>query len=218
MIGLLGVTIFAVLVAPFAVGLWKLGFFTFLFSESFVWRIYHQRFWITAIILFLVSTRLLKHFRNRDAPSENTEEGYYLSPEQMVLSLEEYRVEHGYQPAWLEYRCSELGLLDELTRLREEGIVPSAPSEEEEHRSSRSDRAQTKPQPPNEQHRDPYEVLGIKPGASHAEAKRAYYATLKLYHPDRVHGLGSKLQAVAQDVTVQVNAAFSTLCDRNGWR
>lgn len=33
---------------------------------------------------------------------------------------------------------------------------------------------------------NPYTVLGIKPGASEAEIKRAYYALVKKYHPD--HG------------------------------
>ena len=53
---------------------------------------------------------------------------------------------------------------------------------------------------------DPYKVLGVEPGASDEEIKRAYRALAKKYHPDRNTGdeeAAKKMQ--------QVNAAYEQI-------
>jgi uncharacterized membrane protein YkvA (DUF1232 family) len=58
---------------------------------------------------------------------------------------------------------------------------------------------------------DPYAVLGLRPGASNEEVTRAYREKMKLYHPDRVSGLGEELQRVANDKSIEIRRAYETL-------
>jgi uncharacterized membrane protein YkvA (DUF1232 family) len=58
---------------------------------------------------------------------------------------------------------------------------------------------------------DPYAVLGLRPGASSEEVTRAYREQMKLYHPDRVSGLGEELQRVANDKTIEIQRAYEAL-------
>jgi DnaJ-class molecular chaperone len=58
---------------------------------------------------------------------------------------------------------------------------------------------------------DPWEVLGVKPGASVEEIRAAYKRRCLEYHPDRVQHLGERLRAVAEDEMRRINAAYSTL-------
>jgi hypothetical protein len=51
------------------------------------------------------------------------------------------------------------------------------------------------------------DVLGLSPGASEQEIKCAYREKIKLYHPDRVSGLGDKLKIVAEQEAKKINAA-----------
>lgn len=59
--------------------------------------------------------------------------------------------------------------------------------------------------------RDPHEVLGVARGASKDEVTRAYREQMKLYHPDRVSGLGDELQRVAHRKTLEVQRAYERL-------
>jgi len=59
--------------------------------------------------------------------------------------------------------------------------------------------------------RDPHEVLGVARGASKEEVARAYREQMKLYHPDRVDGLGDELQRVAHRRTLEIQAAYERL-------
>lgn len=61
---------------------------------------------------------------------------------------------------------------------------------------------------------DPHEVLGLPRGASREEITRAYREQMKLYHPDRVSGLGSELQKVANEKTIEIQRAYEALRDR----
>jgi DnaJ-class molecular chaperone len=60
--------------------------------------------------------------------------------------------------------------------------------------------------PPN-----PHAVLGLRRGASPEEIAQAYREQMKLYHPDRVAGLGEELQRVAHEKTVEIQRAYDEL-------
>lgn len=60
---------------------------------------------------------------------------------------------------------------------------------------------------------NPYEVLGIKPGASEQEIKSAYRQLVKQYHPDQYHD--NPLQELAKNKLAEINAAYDMLT-KNG--
>jgi DnaJ-domain-containing protein 1 len=53
-----------------------------------------------------------------------------------------------------------------------------------------------------------WEVLGVSRSASMDEIKRAYHSMLRMYHPDRVNGLGPEFIRMAEDRTRELNRAF----------
>lgn len=57
--------------------------------------------------------------------------------------------------------------------------------------------------------KDPYEVLGLKPGASQDEIKRAYRELVKKYHPDRYHN--NPLADLAEEKMIEINQAYDEL-------
>ena len=56
---------------------------------------------------------------------------------------------------------------------------------------------------------NPYEVLGIKPGASDAEIKAAYKELVKKYHPDKYQN--NPLADLAEEKLQEVNEAYDML-------
>lgn len=56
---------------------------------------------------------------------------------------------------------------------------------------------------------NPYEVLGVKPGASQDEIKSAYRKLIKQYHPDQFGD--NPLKNLAQDKMIEINEAYATL-------
>lgn len=56
---------------------------------------------------------------------------------------------------------------------------------------------------------NPYEVLGISPGASQDEIKSAYRKLVKQYHPDQFRD--NPLQELAQEKLAQINEAYNML-------
>ena len=65
------------------------------------------------------------------------------------------------------------------------------------------------------QGRDPYEVLGLKPGAGPDEIRTAYRRAVQAYHPDKVSHLGREIQEVAEKKFVEIQAAYEKLMKKN---
>lgn len=61
---------------------------------------------------------------------------------------------------------------------------------------------------------DPYETLGIRPGASEEEIKRAYRELVKKYHPDRYQN--NPLADLAAEKLRDVNEAYDMLMKNGG--
>jgi uncharacterized membrane protein YkvA (DUF1232 family) len=76
--------------------------------------------------------------------------------------------------------------------------------------SSSSSREQTAP-PEEEAESDPYQVLGVQPGASKEEIKAAYKKLAAQYHPDKVQHLGEEFQELAHRKFVAIQKAYDTL-------
>jgi len=63
--------------------------------------------------------------------------------------------------------------------------------------------------------KDPYEILGVKPGASIEEIQTAYRAAAQQYHPDKVAHLGDELQELAQKKFVEIQEAYNFLSQKS---
>ena len=57
----------------------------------------------------------------------------------------------------------------------------------------------------------PHEVLGVDPGASREQIRRAYQEKIRQYHPDRVATLGPELREIAERRSKEINAAYREL-------
>ena len=64
---------------------------------------------------------------------------------------------------------------------------------------------------------DPYEILGVAPGAGPEEIKAAYRQISQKYHPDKVAHLGLEFQELAQKKFVEIQQAYETLRRLKGW-
>ena len=61
---------------------------------------------------------------------------------------------------------------------------------------------------------NPYEVLGIKPGASQDEIKSAYRKLIKQYHPDKF--IDNPLKNLAEEKMIEINKAYDSLTKNAG--
>ncbi len=63
--------------------------------------------------------------------------------------------------------------------------------------------------------KDPYEILGLKPGASSEEIHNAYREAVKRYHPDRVSHLGEEFKELAAEKFVEIQRAYDFLVGKS---
>lgn len=61
---------------------------------------------------------------------------------------------------------------------------------------------------------NPYEILGVNPGASQAEIKSAYRKLIKKYHPDQYGD--NPLKELAQEKLIEINKAYEMLTKDGG--
>lgn len=61
---------------------------------------------------------------------------------------------------------------------------------------------------------DPYNILGIAPGASQKDIKQAYRLLAGKYHPDKVAHLGDEFKALAEERFKDIQQAYSELRNR----
>lgn len=65
--------------------------------------------------------------------------------------------------------------------------------------------------------KNPYEVLGVRPGASQEEIKKAYRQLVKKYHPDSYRD--HPLEGLAKEKMQEINQAYDQLTGSNQtWR
>lgn len=57
----------------------------------------------------------------------------------------------------------------------------------------------------------PYDILGVKPGASLKEIQAAYKEAIKKYHPDKVSHLGEEFSRLANEKFLTIQKAYDTL-------
>jgi predicted lipid-binding transport protein (Tim44 family) len=62
--------------------------------------------------------------------------------------------------------------------------------------------------------KDPFEILGIHPGASKEEIQAAYRKIAQQYHPDKVAHLGQEFQELAKEKFVEIQNAYDYLMSR----
>ncbi len=73
------------------------------------------------------------------------------------------------------------------------------------------DSRQETEQPSGTQEKDPYSILGVKPGASKDEIHSAYRHLVHQYHPDKVSHLGAEFQEMARQKFVEIQSAYDAL-------
>ena len=64
--------------------------------------------------------------------------------------------------------------------------------------------------------RDPFQILGLAPGASDDEIRQAYRRLANMYHPDKVLHLGDEFQRLAEHKFKRIQHAYQVLMEKRG--
>lgn len=59
-----------------------------------------------------------------------------------------------------------------------------------------------------------YDLLGVRENCSDRELKRAYYAKVALWHPDKLQDVAPELQAMANAKLAKLNSTYQSLCEQ----
>ena len=96
----------------------------------------------------------------------------------------------------------------ERSKVREEAKQEKAgPQQTEEEKTEQERSARTRPG----KIVTPYEVLGVKVGASTEEIRRAFHRLAIHYHPDKVHHLGAEFASIAEEKFLKLKEAYEVL-------
>lgn len=109
-------------------------------------------------------------------------------------------------PATLKARCIPSNWPEHAWWLPEKSAIAQGAGSTGRDRSD-----STQSEPSGRKPFDPFEVLGIRPGATIDQIKAAYRIKIKEYHPDQVERLGPELRELAKRKTQEINRAFEML-------
>ena len=98
--------------------------------------------------------------------------------------------------------------LERLTMKRAPARPPKAPKKEPPTQKQRRAAERTVEDEVQVPSFDPWEVLGLEPGASLADAKKAWKALIIQYHPDKVAHLAPEFRLLAEERTRQIMTAW----------
>jgi len=62
--------------------------------------------------------------------------------------------------------------------------------------------------------KDPYTILGLSPGASAEDIRKAYHRLANQYHPDKVTHLGEEFQKLAEKRFKEIQQAYQDLAGK----
>lgn len=122
---------------------------------------------------------------------------------------------HAMEAERIRYICQRLGFSEfELKQL--EAIIRAA------HHFTGSAGAgsgqRTQPPPRKDLVKEAYEILGVQPGDSDADIKKAYRRLMNQHHPDKLvaKGLPEEMIAMATEKTQEIKAAYETIKSSRG--
>jgi hypothetical protein len=121
-----------------------------------------------------------------------------------LLGIFVYYLRRGRLPGFFSWR----GKFSKADQDENRGFDQAGRFEKEKADSESESKAQT-------DLKDPYEILGVKPEASHEEIQAAYRRAAQAYHPDKVSHLGQEFQKLAQKKFIEIQEAYEKLLGKS---
>ncbi len=125
---------------------------------------------------------------------------YLLSPYDLIPGI------HGL--AWIDDIIVLVLLYRYFAKMKKMSSGGKPPFENRQHNS---DPSQNHDNQNRSVPKTPYEILGLRPGASKDEVKTAYRQLAGQYHPDKVAHLGEEFQLLAEQRFKQIQEAYEKL-------